>query len=67
MISSAWQQEINRCGSPCCINTVDRTNGRYPLSEQDRGRPVAAAHIQDTIAGLELKIISRESAEGFRI
>jgi hypothetical protein len=37
-------------------------NGRYPLSEQDRVAAKAAAHIQDTIGGLELKIISQEGA-----
>jgi hypothetical protein len=39
MISSALATRDEAFGSPCCINTVDRTNGRYPLSEQDRGRP----------------------------
>jgi hypothetical protein len=34
--------------------------GPYPLSEQDRVAAKAAAHIQDTIGGLELKIISQE-------
>ena len=46
----------------CCINPVDRAGGCHPLCEDDRLAARAAAHIEDAVAWLELKIISQHAA-----
>ena len=47
----------------CRINAVDRAGGCHPFGEDDRKATRAAAHVQDPIAGLELKIVGQRGAE----
>ena len=47
----------------CCIDAVDRAGGCDPFGEDVRKATRAAAHIENAVAGLELKIIGQHRAE----